>query len=73
MINGYILIDDNEYKKEILSIAKKLIDKEAKGVFSKSDFKNSKNIKQDVDKLQKAFNKNRALISYRKSLFSRKK
>ncbi len=73
LINGYILVDDDEYKKEILTIAKKLIDKEAKGVFSKSDFKNSKNIKLDVDKLQKAFNKNRALLSYRKELFSRKR
>lgn len=73
LVNGYILIEDDEYKKEILNIAKKLIDKEAKGLFSKSDFKNSKNIKQDVDKLQKAFNKNRALLSYRKELFLRKK
>ena len=52
---------------------KKLLDSEAKGFFSKSDFKESKDVKTDVDKLCKAFKKNRSLKIYRKELFSRKK
>ena len=73
LFNAYLQIEDINYKKEILIIMKKLLDSEAKGFFSKSDFKNSKNIKQDVDKLCKAFKKNKALQMYRKELFSRKK
>lgn len=73
LFNAYLQIEDINYKKEILIIMKKLLNIEAKGFFSKSDFKNSKNIKQDVDKLCKAFKKNKALQLYRKELFSRKK
>lgn len=70
---GYIQLTNVDYKKSILSIMKKLLSPEAKGFFSKTDFKNSKDVKQDVDKLQKAFKKNKSLQLFRKELFSRKK
>ncbi len=73
LLYGYIRIENVDFKKDILLIMKKLLDSEAKGFFSKSDFKESKDVKTDVDKLCKAFKKNRSLKIYRKELFSRKK
>lgn len=68
LFNGYIAIENSDYKRKVLVLMKKLLDKSATGVFAKIDFDKAIDKRNDVKKLLNAFPRNLCLKRLSKEL-----
>lgn len=73
LFNGYIAIENSDYKRKVLVLMKKLLDKNATGFFTKSDFEKAVDKRNDVKRLLNAFPGNLCLKRLSTELFPKKK
>ncbi len=73
LFNGYIAIENSDYKRKVLVLMKKLLDRNATGFFTKVDFEKAIDKRNDVKRLLNAFPGNLCLKRFSKELFSKRK
>lgn len=73
LFNGYIAIENSDYKRKVLVLMKKLLDRNATGFFTKVDFEKAIDKRNDVKRLLNAFPGNLCLKRFSKELFPKRK
>lgn len=73
LFNGYIAIENSDYKRKVLALMKKLLDKNATSFFAKGDFEKAIDKKNDVKKLLNAFPGNLCLKRLSRELSKNRK
>lgn len=73
LFNGYIAIENSDYKRKVLVLMKKLLDKNATSFFTKSDFEKAVDKRNDVKRLLNAFPGNLCLKRLSTELFPKKR
>ena len=72
LFNGYIAIENSDYKRKVLVLMKKLLDRNATGFFTKVDFEKAIDKRNDVKRLLNAFPGNLCLKRFSKELFPKR-
>ena len=72
LFNGYIAIENSDYKRKVLVLMKKLLDRNATGFFTKVDFEKAIDKRNNVKRLLNAFPGNLCLKRFSKELFPKR-